>query len=246
MGYERVPVALTACTWNADFAISSPGLRPIARPPRLMRRLGGTARRGHAAPQRPAAPVADRPIPRLCAEIEVRAGVSISRSQLSCSTAMKARRWRIPTLPATGRSWERTCAFPRLGRRRKSRCWVLSITRPASSSRTNPRPSAAICRPSRTTGSAPWPQAGTAHQAGGTGQGQLFNPHQQTLAGHPRPLDHRPGLAKYTQELSDIETIWRDLKARHLAHQAFADADAHDKPSIKPSKTSIWNARSFR
>jgi len=26
--------------------------------------------------------------------------------------------------------------------------------------------------------------------------------------------------------LNDIETIWRDLKAHHLAHKTFADADA--------------------
>jgi hypothetical protein len=29
--------------------------------------------------------------------------------------------------------------------------------------------------------------------------------------------------------LNDIETVWRDLKAHHLAHQTFADADALDQ-----------------
>jgi transposase len=35
-------------------------------------------------------------------------------------------------------------------------------------------------------------------------------------------------LPKYAPELNDIETVWRDLKAHHLAHQTFADADALD------------------
>jgi len=29
--------------------------------------------------------------------------------------------------------------------------------------------------------------------------------------------------------LNDIETIWRDLKAHHLAHQTFVNADALDQ-----------------
>jgi hypothetical protein len=33
-------------------------------------------------------------------------------------------------------------------------------------------------------------------------------------------------LPKYAPELNDIEPVWRDLKAHHLAHQTFADADA--------------------
>jgi hypothetical protein len=28
--------------------------------------------------------------------------------------------------------------------------------------------------------------------------------------------------------LNDIEAVWRDLKAHHLAHQTFADLDALD------------------
>lgn len=36
-------------------------------------------------------------------------------------------------------------------------------------------------------------------------------------------------LPKYAPELNDIETVWRDLKAHHLAHQTFADADALDQ-----------------
>ena len=36
-------------------------------------------------------------------------------------------------------------------------------------------------------------------------------------------------LPKYAPELNDIETVWRDLKAHHLAHQTFADAAALDQ-----------------
>jgi transposase len=36
-------------------------------------------------------------------------------------------------------------------------------------------------------------------------------------------------LPKYAPELNDIERVWRDLKAHHLAHQTFADADALDQ-----------------
>ena len=35
-------------------------------------------------------------------------------------------------------------------------------------------------------------------------------------------------LPKYAPDLNDIEPVWRDLKAHHLAHQTFADADALD------------------
>lgn len=36
-------------------------------------------------------------------------------------------------------------------------------------------------------------------------------------------------LPKYAPELNDIEIVWRDLKAHHLAHQTFTDADALDR-----------------
>jgi transposase len=35
-------------------------------------------------------------------------------------------------------------------------------------------------------------------------------------------------LPKYAPELNDIEVVWHDLKAHHLAHQTFADADTLD------------------
>jgi transposase len=36
-------------------------------------------------------------------------------------------------------------------------------------------------------------------------------------------------LPKYAPELNDIEVVWRDLKAHHLAHHTFADPDALDQ-----------------
>jgi transposase len=35
-------------------------------------------------------------------------------------------------------------------------------------------------------------------------------------------------LPRYAPELNDIETVWRDLKAHHLAHQTFTDTDNFD------------------
>ena len=36
-------------------------------------------------------------------------------------------------------------------------------------------------------------------------------------------------LPKYAPELNDIELVWRDLKAHHLAHQTFPDTATLDK-----------------
>jgi hypothetical protein len=36
-------------------------------------------------------------------------------------------------------------------------------------------------------------------------------------------------LPKYAPELNDIETVWRDLKAHHLAHHTFTDAGDLDR-----------------
>jgi transposase len=36
-------------------------------------------------------------------------------------------------------------------------------------------------------------------------------------------------LPKYTPELNDIEVVWGDLKARHLAHQTFTDPGLLDE-----------------
>src|SRR5271166_1830072 len=36
-------------------------------------------------------------------------------------------------------------------------------------------------------------------------------------------------LPKYAPELNDIEVVWHDLKAHHLAHQTFTDVDALDQ-----------------
>ena len=65
-------------------------------------------------------------------------------------------------------------------------------------------------------------------------------------------------LPKYAPELNDIEVVSHDLKAHHLAHQTFADADALDRAihaavaalnrrrtveSVGPSKISALGAR---
>lgn len=36
-------------------------------------------------------------------------------------------------------------------------------------------------------------------------------------------------LPKYAPELNDIEVVWHDLKAHHLAHQTFGDVEALDR-----------------
>jgi hypothetical protein len=36
-------------------------------------------------------------------------------------------------------------------------------------------------------------------------------------------------LPKYAPELNDIEPVWHDLKAYHLAHQTFQDTEALDR-----------------
>jgi len=52
-------------------------------------------------------------------------------------------------------------------------------------------------------------------------------------------------LPKYAPELNDIEPIWRDLKAHHLAHQTFADGVDGAPNGIKRAKmvvvaSAIW------
>lgn len=51
-------------------------------------------------------------------------------------------------------------------------------------------------------------------------------------------------LPKYAPELNDIETIWRDLKAHHLAHQTFADQNMLDD-AIHRAVTDLNFARSI-
>ena len=36
-------------------------------------------------------------------------------------------------------------------------------------------------------------------------------------------------LPKYAPDLNEIEVVWHDLKAHHLAHQTFTDAEALDR-----------------
>jgi hypothetical protein len=56
-----------------------------------------------------------------------------------------------------------------------------------------------------------------------------------------------------TPELYDIETVWRDLNAHHLAYQAFTDPNALDVAihnavadlNAKPNRDP-WSAGNFR
>ncbi len=57
-------------------------------------------------------------------------------------------------------------------------------------------------------------------------------------------------LPKYAPELNDIEVVWHDLKAHHLAHQTFTDAAALDRAvhaavaALNRERSSIrWSAK---
>ncbi len=52
-------------------------------------------------------------------------------------------------------------------------------------------------------------------------------------------------LPKYAPELNDIEVVWHDLKAHHLAHQTFTDADALDH-AIHAAVTALNSERNRR
>jgi transposase len=52
-------------------------------------------------------------------------------------------------------------------------------------------------------------------------------------------------LPKYAPELNDIEVVWGDLKAHHLAHQTFTDPDSM-RSSITPSRPGIQSANAIR
>ena len=51
-------------------------------------------------------------------------------------------------------------------------------------------------------------------------------------------------LPKYAPELNDIEPVWRDLKAHHLAHQTFTDAIALDH-AIHDAVTNLNRERTY-
>jgi transposase len=52
-------------------------------------------------------------------------------------------------------------------------------------------------------------------------------------------------LPKYAPELNDIEVVWHDLKAHHLAHQTFTDAHSLDR-GIHAGVAALNNERSER
>ncbi len=51
-------------------------------------------------------------------------------------------------------------------------------------------------------------------------------------------------LPKYAPELNDIEVVWRDLKAHHLAHQTFTNDDDLD-PAIHAAARALNKERSI-
>ena len=51
-------------------------------------------------------------------------------------------------------------------------------------------------------------------------------------------------LPKYAPELNDIEIVWGDLKARHLAHRTFTDQDNLDR--VIHHAVEDWNAKPKR
>jgi transposase len=50
-------------------------------------------------------------------------------------------------------------------------------------------------------------------------------------------------LPKYAPELNDIEVVWHDLKAFHLAHQTFTDVETLDA-AIHRAVTALNSERS--
>ena len=51
-------------------------------------------------------------------------------------------------------------------------------------------------------------------------------------------------LPKYAPELNDVEVVWHDLKAHHLAHQTFTDAEALDR-AIHAAVTTLNTERTI-
>jgi hypothetical protein len=51
-------------------------------------------------------------------------------------------------------------------------------------------------------------------------------------------------LPKYAPELNDIEVVWHDLKAHHLPHQTFTDAEALDR-AIHAAVTALNTERNL-
>jgi len=55
---------------------------------------------------------------------------------------------------------------------------------------------------------------------------EAFGVREDTVRKHWLTVEWLP---KYAPELNDIEMVWRDLKAHHLAHHTLADADVLDR-----------------
>ena len=200
-------------------------------------------------------PVADRrnwTIPRLRAEIEAREGVRISRSQLS-----KALRKKVPLAAAPAHA-EGTSDGKRGGTggpAPASRAWAksgadLRVPAPGQAKKvamlgslghvtrqlivhTSPtkRSSDFIAhleQLDRLFGPQPGRQAKPVVLVEDNGPIHTSKRSFAALAACAHWLTVE-WLPKYAPELNDIEPVWRDLKAHHLAHQTFTDVAALDQ-----------------
>ena len=140
------------------------------------------------------------------------------------------------THPYLARAWAKSGAdfvCRRRGRPRRSRCWGRSITSRANSSSTQPdQAQQRFHRPSRATRPSLSPQPGRQAKpvvlVEDNGPIHTSKRSLAALAARAHWLTVE-WLPKYAPELNDIELVWRDLKAHHLAHQTFTDIAALDQ-----------------
>jgi transposase len=120
----------------------------------------------------------------------------------------------------------------RRARPRRSRCWVRLITSQADSSCTPAQPSADFVahleQLDRLYGPRPGQTIKPVVLVEDNGPIHTSKLSLAALAARAHWLTVE-WLPKYAPELNDIEPVWRNLKAHHLAHQTFADADALDR-----------------
>ena len=129
---------------------------------------------------------------------------------------------------------------------RRSPSWERSITPPAGSSCTPAKPSAApTSLHSWRRSTVVWAKAGCPDQACRHRARQRADPQSKAsraaLAARAHWLTVR-WLPKYAPELNDIEVVWHDLKAHHLVHHTFIDAEALDR-AIHAAVTSLNTER---
>ena len=141
------------------------------------------------------------------------------------------------THPYLARAWAKSGAdlrVPAPGRPTRSRCSARSITARVSSSSTPARPSAArdfvahLEQLDQLYGPEPGRPAKPVVLVEDNGPIHVSKLSLAALAARAHWLTVE-WLPKYAPELNDIEVVWRDLKAHHLAHQTFTDTAALDQ-----------------